>query len=144
MSKRINWRDKAIKDIAKKFEMNESDAQKWYDESYARALQLSKGRKGEINLRREVYASYFYNYANVFYLDKNNKIQMNAVFEKSANLEKTRALERMKGFLEDYGDIHVVQSIFSEYMSGRMTRQEFNAYIKAFKNYNSKYLTSGS
>ena len=144
MSKRINWRDKAINDIMKEYKKNEADATKWYDETYTRALQLAKGRRGEINLRREVYASFFYDYANVFYIDKDEKIQLNTAFEGSTNLEKTRALERMKGFLEDYGDIHVVQSIFREYMNGRMTRKEFNAYIKAFKSYNSKYLSSGS
>ena len=144
MSKRINWRDKAINDLQQEMGMNQSDAISYFDKAYKQALKLAKGVRGGLNVQREVYASIFYDYKNVFQIDANNNIQLNTAFQGSLNLEKTRTLERMSGFLEDYGDQRVVQSIFEEYLSGRMSKKEFNSYIKAFKKVSTKYLTSGS
>ena len=144
MSKRINWRDKAINDLQQEMGMNESDAVSYFDKAYKQALKLAKGVRGGLNVQREVYASIFYDYKNVFQIDANQDIQLNTAFQGSLNLEKTRTLERMSGFLEDYGDQRVFQSIFEEYLSGRMSKKEFNSYIKAFKKVSTKYLTSGS
>ena len=40
MSKRINWRDKAINDLQQEMGMNESDAVSYFDKAYKQALKL--------------------------------------------------------------------------------------------------------
>ena len=149
--KRINWRQKTISYLtqrarAKGFENPSQMAEQQYNQIYREALKLAKGKRGGANISREVYASLNYQTKRVFSIDlNNNKVTLNPILEQSIDIKKGIALDRMENFFNTFAkDTPFLEILRNDYLSGRITKEEFNMGIKAFKKYNSKWIASGS
>lgn len=149
--KRTNWKQKTIAYLTnrasnKGIQNPEQFAEKQYNQIYREALKLSQGKRGGANISREVYASINWQTKRVFKIDLiNTKVELNPIINQTIDIKKDIALARMENFFKTFSkDSPFLEILRNDYLSGRITREEFNMGIKAFKKYNSNWLASGS
>lgn len=145
-SKRINWRQKAITRLTdpNQVGMTHAEAVNYFNRAYRNALKATGGRQQNLNTTKELYATMFYDTASTFQLGPNQSITLNPIIKNSSNIAQGMALARMDNFFDKYKDDKQLQSIKNQYVSGTITRQEFNERIKDWKATSQKYLISGS
>ena len=141
----MNWKQRTIDELMAAKGMTETQATTFYNRVYKMALKSVGGKQKNLKISRELYTSMFFQGEQIFTIDNaGTKIEINPILEGSTDIEKTLRLDRMQGFFRTYGESEYLATLRQEYMSGNMTKAEFNAHIKAFKKYNVKYLKSGS
>ena len=144
-SPRINWRSKTISAIMNIEGMSQSQATSKFNRLYKQALEdVGKHQKG-VNVTRELYGSLFYSNVNTFSIgDSGNTIELNKKLKGTKNLSNAIIESRMESFLDKYGDQKFIQEAMNQLKTGQISTKEFNAKIKVFKKWNTKYLKAGS
>ena len=142
--KRINYRAKTIEKIMESEKLDLQSATTQYNRYYRSALaEAGAGKKG-INTAREVYASLYYQGQQVFHVES-NKLILNEIFKDETDIKFEQTMFRMKELYTKFAnDSPALKKIFQEYRSGKISRSEFNASIKDWKQKNIKYFISGS
>lgn len=143
-SPRVNWRSKTISAIMNIDNLSTAEATSKFNRLYRQARQSIGPHQKEVNVTRELYGSLIYKSVHTFQVgDSGNKVELNKIIDPSKlRVSITRA--RMQGFLDAYGDNKLVQETFRLLETGQISQSEFNARIKVFKKWNSKYLKAGS
>lgn len=145
-SKRINWKQKAINKLTDPdvIGMTHDEAVTYYNRVYRNALKAIGGKQKDFKVSREVYATLFYRGTNVFQLGYNQSITLNPIITDTTDVKKDVTMARMEAFFDKYKDSKYIKETKQLYESGEIDQKEFNERIKYFKNYNPKFLISGS
>lgn len=143
-SPRVNWKSLTISAIMRADNMNQAEATSKFNRLYRQARQSIGAHQKEVNVTKELYGSLFYESVHTFEVgDSGNKVELNKIISKK-QLRFSITASRMQGFLNAYGDNKLVQETFRLLETGQISQSEFNARIKVFKKWNSKYLKAGS
>lgn len=143
-SPRINWRSKTISAIMNIDGLSTEEATSKFNRLYRQARQSIGAHQKEVNVTRELYGSLVYGSVHTFQVgDSGNRIELNKIINPK-KLRYSITASRMQGFLESYGDNNLVKETFKLLETGQISQSEFNARIKVFKKWNSKYLKAGS
>ena len=143
-SPRINWKALTISAIMDADNMNQAEATSKFNRLYRQARQSIGAHQKEVNVTKELYGSLFYASVHTFDIGSSgNKVELNKIIDKK-QLRYSITESRMEGFLNAYGDSPLVQETFKLLQTGQISQSEFNARIKTFKKWNSKYLKAGS
>lgn len=144
MNKRINYRDLTIHRLQEDLNMTKESATNYYNRAYTSALASVKGKHKGMNVAREVYGSLFYQTVNTFELSGGGRLVLNEIYQDASNVPSAITINKMASFFDKYKDSKFLQEVKQSYESGKISRKEFNEQIKTFKNFNVKYLISGS
>lgn len=141
----MNWKQKTISELQEAFAMSETQATSYYNRVYRMALKEVGGKQRGLKISREIYGSLFYEGQQVFQIDNaGTSVKVNPILSGTRDVETTLRLSRMDAFFNKYGDSKYIQGTINEYQKGNISKEEFNAQIKAFKKYSTKYLKAGS
>ena len=124
--------------------LSTEEATSKFNRLYRQARQSIGAHQKEVNVTRELYGSLVYGSVHTFQVgDSGNTITLNKIIDPK-KLRYSITESRMQGFLETYGDHQLVKETFRLLETGQISQSEFNARIKTFKKWNSKYLKAGS